>query len=534
MQHFLRLVIVAVLLCVAAPASAQPLDHQMLAAIREEGPRRSQVMDHVSWLSDVYGPRVTGTPAIEEAGRWAMQTLRRWDLANVHAERFALGHGWSLVRFHAHMVEPQVMPIIGYPRAWSSSTNGTVTADVIRVDIRTEEDFAQYRGKLDGKIVLSQPAREVSLLEGDLVLRMDDEQLTEASRTEVPTGANTGRRRRRDAAAQGRVAFAEQRQQFYRDEGVVAVLDRGSDAVFVGAGSGLRQRTQRTDGGTIFVGSGGPRDDGAGSYVPAVTLAVEHYNRMVRILDKELPVQIALHVETQFYPETNADDERNAFNIIAEIPGRDLADEVVMIGAHFDTTHGGTGATDTAAGVAAMMEVMRILQVIEARPRRTIRLALWGAEEQGLLGSREYVRRHFGDARTMVIEPAHATLSAYFNLDNGAGRLRGIWLQENFAVAPIFEEWIASLQDLGVTTLGPRRVTGTDHTSFDALGLPGFQFMQDRLEYNSRTHHSNMDVVDRVQREDVVQMAIVAAAFTYNTAMRDELLPRKPLPPADP
>ena len=524
------LVILAVAVLTPVSAVAQPLDNATQAAIRDAGLRGSQVMDHISWLSDVYGPRVTGTPAIEQARVWTMAKLREWGLANVHEERFAFGHGWSLERFHAHMVEPQVMPIIGYPKSWSSGTDGTVTAEVTRADIHTAADFEKYRGALRGRIVLPQPAREVQMLEGDLVLRMTDAQLAEASQTQVPPPA---RARRPERAGPGRPSFTDQLQQFYLEEGVVAVLDRGSDSVMMGAGSGLPYQTQRTDGGTIFVGRGGPRDEHAGNVVPSVTLAVEHYNRMVRILDKDVPVRVELNIETTFHAETDAAGQMNAFNILAEIPGSDLADEVVMIGAHFDTIHAGTGATDNAAGVAAMMEVMRILQTIGARPRRTIRLALWGAEEQGLLGSRDYVRRHFGDRRTMQLLPAHETLSGYFNLDNGSGRLRGIWLQENFAVTPVFEEWIAALHDLGVTTLGPRSVTGTDHTSFDAVGLPGFQFIQDRLEYNARTHHSNMDVVDRVQRDDVVQMAVVAAIFAYNTAMRDELLPRKALPRVD-
>ena len=515
---FRVLLFVTVVVPVGLPVVAQPVDHAMLAAIRDEGLRRSQAMDHISWLSDVYGPRVTGTPAIEQAGAWAMEKLRAWGLSNVRDERFAFGHGWSLVRFHAHMVDPQVMPIIGYPKSWSSSTAGTITAEVVRVDLRTEADFESYTGTLNGKIVLSQPERAVSLLTGDVVLRMSEEDLAEASRTQVPPPADQTLGGRDRSEGQDGPSFADQLQRFYRDEGVVAVLDRGSDAVLMAGGSGLTHQTQRADGGTIFVGRGGPRDEAAGSLVPAVTLAVEHYNRMVRILDKGLPVRMELHVETRFYPEDSAERDLNAFNIIAEIPGSDLADQVVMVGAHFDTTHAGTGATDNAVGVAAMMEVMRI------------RLALWGAEEQGLLGSQEYVRRYFADRATMELKPAHAMLSAYFNIDNGSGRLRGIWLQENFAVAPIFEAWIASMQDLGVTTLGPRRVSGTDHVSFDAVGLPGFQFIQDRLEYNSRTHHSNMDVTDRVQRDDVVQMAVVVASFAYNTAMRDERLPRKALP----
>ena len=517
----------ALLLSIAPAASAQSADPSALRAtldaIRAEGFSRSQAMDHISWLSDVYGPRVSGTPAIEQAGAWAADRLRSWGLANVHEERFAFGRGWSLVRFHAHMVEPQVMPIIGHPKSWSPGTGGAVTAEVVRIDISTPDDFDTYRGALRGKIVLPQPVRDVQLLEGDVVLRMSDAQLAAAARTLVPTPPSPRVRR-------SGPPFTTLLRQFYLEEGVVAVLDRGSDAFMTTAGSGLPARTQRTDGGTIFVGRGGSRNEDAGPAVPAVTLAVEHYNRMVRILEKEIPVRMELYVETLFHPERDADQALNGFNLIAELPGADLADEVVMIGAHFDTTHAATGATDNAAGVAAMMEVMRILQTVGARPRRTIRLALWGAEEQGLLGSRAYVRRHFGDPATIELTPAHETLSAYYNLDNGAGRLRGIWLQENHAAAPIFEEWIASMGDLGVTTVGPRRVSGTDHVPFDAVGLPGFQFIQDRLEYNSRTHHSNMDVVDRVQREDVEQMAVVAAIFAYRTAMRDERLPRKPLP----
>ena len=511
---------------VALPAAAQPAGEALLAAIRAEGLERSQVMQHVGWLSDVYGPRLTGTPAIEDAGAWTMDTLRGWGLSNVHAERFAFGAGWTLERFHAHLVEPQVMPIIGFPKSWTSGTDGTVTADVVRVDIGTEADFERYRGQLRGKILLTQPAREVPMLTGNVVLRMEDEQLAEAARPVEPPPARPRPRR----PAPGGPPFTLLLRQFYLDEGVVAVVDRGSDAVHVAGGSGLAHRTQRTDGGTIFVGRGGPRDETAGTWVPSIGLAVEHYNRMVRLLDMGLPVRMELHVETRFHPEAEAEEGLNAFNILAEIPGRDLAGEIVMLGAHFDTTHASTGATDNAVGVAAMMEAMRILQVVGARPRRTIRLALWGGEEQGLLGSRDYVRRHFADAATMALEPGHAALSAYYNIDNGTGRLRGIWLQENAAAGAVFEPWVAPLADLGFTTLAPRSVSGTDHLAFDLVGLPGFQFIQDRLEYNSRTHHSNMDVVDRVQPDDARQMAVVAAVFAYNTAMLDERLPRKPLP----
>jgi hypothetical protein len=285
-------------------------------------------------------------------------------------------------------------------------------------------------------------------------------------------------------------------------------------------------RTQRTDGGTIFVQSGGPRDQNAGKVPTQVTLAVEHYNRMVRILEKNVPVKVELNIQANFHDEAGM----NGFNLIAEIPGTDLADEVVMIGAHFDSHHSGTGATDNAAGSAAMMEVMRILKAVGVKPRRTIRIGLWGGEEEGLLGSRAYVKEHFADPADMRLKPEHAKLAAYFNIDNGTGRIRGVWMQGNLAARRIFEQWIEPLKDLGVDLLGPRSVTSTDHLSFDAVGLPGFQFIQERLEYNSRTHHSNMDTVDHVQREDMVQMATVAAVFAYNAATRGEKLPRKALP----
>src|SRR5262249_1759078 len=302
-------------------------------------------------------------------------------------------------------------------------------------------------------------------------------------------------------------AFRLKLAEFLAAEGVVAALDRGGDADMAAGGSDLTWRQQHPDGGTVFPSGSGPRDQNAGKGVPEVTLAVEHYNRMIRVLDKGLPVKVELNVETKFYDET----DKNGFNTVAELPGSDLASEIVMLGAHFDSHPYATGATDNGTGSAAMMEAMRILRAIGAKPRRTIRIALWGGEEQGLLGSRAYVREHLADPETMQLKPEHGKLSAYFNSDNGTGRVRGVWLQSNFAVRPIFAQWIAPLSDLGVTTIGPRSVASTDHAAFDAVGIPAFQFMVDRLEYNSRTHHSNMDVFDRVQRDDMVQQATVIA-----------------------
>jgi len=521
----LFLMLVSVAAWPVAQAPVERLDYETIGRIRDEGLNRSQVMDHIGWLADVYGPRLTGGPGIMQAGDWALGKFREWGLANPHRETFPFGTGWALGRFTAHMVEPQVQPIIGHPGAWSPGTDGTVVADVVRVDIRSEADFARYRGKLKGRIVLTQPARAVRMLEGLIVHRMDDEQFAEAVTTPVP--AARGGREGRGGRGGGQ-SLRQQIDAFYKSESAVALFNRGSDSDEASIGSSLSGRQQRTDGGTIFPSGGGPRGEDAGQGLPTVTLAVEHYNRMVRILDRGVPVRVELNIETTFFDETTP----NGFNLVAEIPGTDpaLRDEVVLLGAHFDSVAYSPGATDNATGSAAMMEAMRILQAIGARPRRTIRLALWGGEEQGLLGSRAYVRAHYGDPATMELTPAHAKVSAYFNSDNGTGRVRGIWLQSNLAAASIFRQWIEPLRDLGVEAIGPRSVTSTDHVSFDNVGLPAFQFMVDRLEYNSRSHHSTMDTVDRVQRDDMVQHATVAAIFAWNAANRDDRMPRKALP----
>ena len=524
----------------AVPGAQQPekLDFAAIGQIRDEGLNRSQAMETLFWLTDRHGPRVTGSPGMEEAGAWTMKKMTEWGLANVHREEFDFGRSWSIVRFSAHLVEPRIQPLIGLPKTWSTGTDGPVTADVVRVTIATDADFAKYKGQLKGKIVLPQPARAVRMLEGPFIVKMDADLAKEAETTPIP--AQRGRGGRGGAPAAGAAAaddtpgdqpaggggrgnqqFLARVQQFYKAEGVVAVLERGSDADTSNMGSGLSVTQQRPDGGTIFPGTVSRT---AAPGVPQVTLAVEHYNRMVRLLEHNVPVKVELDVRVQFHENTKG------FNIVGEIPGTDLASEVVLLGAHFDSHSFATGATDNATGSTAMLEALRIIKTLGLKPRRTIRVALWGGEEQGLLGARAYVLAHFADPQTMTLKPGHAKLSAYFNLDNGTGKVRGIWMQSNLAVRPIFAQWMAPLADLGVTILGPRSVASTDHSAFDNVGLPAFQFVQDRLEYNSRTHHSNMDTYDRVQRDDLIQQATVAAVFAYNAAMRDEKLPRKALP----
>ena len=521
-QWALALGVVFVGVVAVSTQDAGKLDYGMYSKIRDEGLHRSQAMDHVSWLADVYGPRLQGSPAMRQAAEWAAKTLTGWGLANVHQETFPFGKGWGLVRFSAHMIEPQVMPLIGVPRSWTPGTSGTVTADVVRVDIRSDADFEKYRGKLAGKIVLTQSVREVRMLEGIVVQRWNDALLKEAMTMPIPAAPAPA------AAAGGgnRAGLADRIQQFFVDEKVAALFDRGQEASIVAGDNQMSWRTQRTDGGTIFPSAGGSREADAPKSVPSVTLAVEQYNRMVRILDKKLPVKVELDVKTEYYDETTP----NGFNVVGELPGTDPNGEYVLLGAHLDSVGTGTGATDNGAGVAVMMEALRILKTVGARPKRTIRIALWGAEEEGLLGSKAYVQSHLADVKTMALKPEHQKIAAYFNLDNGTGRIHGVWMQGNLAIVPIFEEWIKPLRDLEVTTLTPQSVRGSDYLSFDDVGIPAFQFMQDRLEYNSRTHHSNMDMLDRVQREDLVQMAVVVATFAYNTAARSEKLPRKPLP----
>ena len=364
----------------AGRAQEEKIDTATVARIRDEGLYHSQVMDHIGWLADVYGPRLEGSPQKEEAAGWAMKTMKSWGLANVHEQRFPFGRGWSLEHFAAEMTEPRVSPLIAYPKAWTYGTNGPVEAEVVRVQIDSEADFAKYRGKLHGKIVLTQPVRMVRMLDGRVVLRMGEKEIDEALHEPSPEPAARGGA---DAQARRRamLEFRRKLADFYESEGVVALLDRGSDADSAAGGSDLSWYAQKVDGGTITVGGGGSQRDSAGSGIPQLVVAVEHYNRMVRILERGVPVKVRLDIRTRFYDETTP----RGFNILAEIPGTDpkLKDEVVLIGAHFDSWHSGTGATDNASGSAAMMEAMRILKAVGVKPRRTIRIGLWGGEEEG-------------------------------------------------------------------------------------------------------------------------------------------------------
>jgi carboxypeptidase Q len=505
----------------AQQAPAERVDYDAIYKIKDEGFQRSKVMEILSWLTDVYGPRLTNSPGFRKAGDWAVKEMTSWGLSNVKLEPFPFGRGWSNDKFSMTATTPGgSFPVIGMATAWTPGTNGAVSTDAVFAPLTSEEELAQFKGKLQGKIVFTQALREVPALWTAPSSRYSDAQLDELVReTDVAPrsgrfGGRAGGPGRQGGPTAGRGGpplFAQRLAQFLKEEGAIATVTTGT----------------RGDGGTLFVqgAAAANRQPNADTGLPAIVIAVEHYGRIVRTLQKDMPVKIDLDIRNTFH-----DGDTASFNVVAEIPGTDKTDELVMLGAHFDSWHGATGATDNASGSAVMMEAMRILKQSGLKMRRTVRIGLWGGEEQGLVGSREYVTAHFANVADMILKPAHAKFAGYFNVDNGTGAIRGVYLQGNEAVGPIFGAWMKPFNNLGMTTVTIRDTGGTDHQSFDRVGLPGFQFIQDDVEYDTRTHHSTMDSYERIQEEDMRKNAVIVAAFVYHAANRDEKLPRKPLP----
>jgi hypothetical protein len=543
-----------------APA---PEPNDPIQRIKDEGMNRSQVMQTLSYLSDVIGPRLTVSPGMKRANEWTRDQLTKWGLQNAHLEAWGpFGRGWTLKRFSAQVIEPTAIPLIAYPKAWSPGLSSPVTSDVVYFDAKTEADFEKFKGKLAGKIVLTAPLREVAAHFEAPGTRLNEKDLLAlADAPEPRPGGGRGNFGNQAAAFRAALELANAKLRFFQSENAALLVDPG-----------------RGDGGTIFVQSAAvpqpprdpnatpapgfnrgtpPYDKSAPKMTPQVVVAVEHYNRIVRMLEAGEPVKMTVDLSVAWQ-----DADPMGYNTIAEIPGTDLKDEIVMLGGHMDSWHSGTGATDNAAGCAVAMEAVRILQALGFKPRRTIRIALWSGEEQGLLGSRAYVAEHFGTLQnpatsaapatgganngmgggngngngsapagpTLIKKPEYENLSGYFNLDNGTGKIRGVYLQGNEGIRSLFRQWLAPFKDMGANTLTVSNTGGTDHLSFDAIGLPGFQFIQDEIEYDTRTHHSNQDVFDRIQADDMKQAATIMAAFVYQTAMRDEKLPRKPAP----
>jgi carboxypeptidase Q len=506
-----------------APAQ-EKVDYDIINKIRYEGFHNSKIMDIASGLMDGIGERLTGSPNMKRANDWTRQKLEEFGLSNAHLEPWSpFGRGWANEFASVRMVSPDVTPLIAYPKAWTPGTDGPVRAKVVRVIIRTPQDLARYKGKLAGKIVLIGEDAEVKPSALPLFERYDEKALAELERYEVPGQRNLAREFQRRARMQRQV------NKFFDEEKVVALIDHSRGDI---------------NGGTVFVQSGGSYKDGQTAGTPQLTMATEQWARIARLLDAKQDVELEINVKNNF------SDAATQWDTIAEIPGTDKKDEVVMLGAHLDSWHSGTGATDNGAGTVVMMEAVRILEALGVKPRRTVRIGLWSGEEQGLLGSQWYVAHHFGsrpestdperkgdptvirrEAGAVTVKSEQAKVSVYFNVDNGTGKIRGVYMQENAGVEPIFESWMKPFHDLGMDTLTMRNTTGTDHLSFDAVGIPGFQFIQDPMEYDTRTHHSNMDVYDRLQADDLKQMAVIVASFVYMAAQRDQMFPRKPIEP---
>jgi len=516
----------------------ETLDYAMYVSIRAEALGHSHVMEYASALTDGIGPRLTGSPNLKKANEWTLAQFTAMGCSNAHLEDWGeFGMGWEQLNTWVRMTSPDKAVFIAQAAPWSPSTKGPVTGAAAWVDIKEEKDFDKYKGQLAGKIVLLGDMREVKPVDKPVFTRYDEAELKKIQ--EYPLQ----RRERNPQALQQfmqRLEFREKVGKFLATEGVAAVIVPSRDGEN-GGGSG----------GTIFDDSGS--DFGRLVYqrnhanpVSLAVTAIENYGRVYRLLKANVPVTIEVNIESQFIG-----DHEHGFNTVAEIPGTDpnLKEEVVMVGGHLDSWASATGATDNGAGSVVAMEVMRILNTLHVKPRRTIRVALWTGEEQGLFGSQGYARDHLGViprstepdqlkifemmrkvTGPIQVKPEQEKISAYFNVDNGTGRIRGIYLQQNAAVEPIFKQWMEPLQDVGVTTITLRDTGGTDHLSFDAVGVPGFQFIQDPMDYSSRTHHTNMDTYERLQAEDLAQAAMVEAIFVYNAAMRDQMLPRKPFP----
>ena len=501
------------------------IDLDMTSRIRQEAFQRSQVITTLNHLTDVIGPRLTNSPSMAEANRWTRSKFTEWGLSNVHDEAVDdIGRGWSFNDAGVEMLSPRIMPLHALPKAWTPGTAGPVEGEAIAVKLQKKEDLEKWKGKLKGKVVFTDDLRAYKPNEKSDFNRHDHDSLEDLLSYPLPTD------RTRDASMlaqfRERQEFGPLLNQFLIDEGVVATMSISS-----------------WNDGIVRVMGGGSRKAGESVGVPALVMMAEHYNTVMRALDRKETVKLRVNVDARFLNE----DNQPGYNTIAEIPGTGpQKNEVVMLGAHMDSWHTGSGANDNGAGVAVMMEAVRILKAVGARPNRTIRVALWTGEEQGLIGSQAYVAKHFAsypeptDPAQKALPAAFRTnkgkldktanyekISAYFNLDNGSGKIRGIYAQENLAVAPIFQEWLKPWNDVGATIVTQRNTGSTDHISFDRVGIPGFQFVQDQLDYFSHVHHTHLDVQDHAVADDLKQASAIVASFVYNTAQRPAKLPRK-------
>jgi carboxypeptidase Q len=517
----------AVLLAFAAPiagnAQTEKIDLNMMQRIRKEGLENSKVMEIAFNLTDKSGNRLTASPGFMRAANYAKESLQAWGMQNVAIDPWGeFGKGWELEKSYVAITAPYYKPLLAYPKAWTGSTKGLKNAEVIVINAKDTVALEAYRGQLKGKIIVVDQMNAYKHNFKADAHRYEDSELVRMANTKPAPP-------RQAINPTDTAALRRQREQFQRGGGgaarVLALLKEMAKSE--GAVAMLSSGGVRSHDGTIFAQGGGAYKGPDPENFLDIALGIEDFNTILRLAKAGTPVKMDVDVKTKFQNK-----DLQGYNVIGEIPGTDpnLKDEVVMIGAHLDSWQTGTGATDNASGSSVMLEAMRILKTLGIQPKRTIRIGLWSGEEQGLLGSRGYVKKTFGDVATMTLTPAHEKFSTYFNIDNGTGKIRGIYLQGNEAARGIFTQWLAPFNDLGANTVTISNTGGTDHQSFDALGLPGFQFIQDPVEYDTRTHHSNMDVYDHLIEDDLKQIATIVAAFVYDAAQRDSKIPRKELP----
>ncbi|HNU07897.1 MAG TPA: M20/M25/M40 family metallo-hydrolase [Pyrinomonadaceae bacterium] len=503
--------------------------------IREEGlGKNSQVMQTLSYMTDVIGGRLTGSPNMKRANEWTRDTMIKWGM-NGRLEAWGpFGRGWSLERFTAQVESPQLIPLIAYPKAWSPSTDGLVKSEAVLFEARTDADFDKYKGKLKGKIVFGTNVRPLKPIDKPLMQRLSDEELAKMANAPAPDPSADpfGIKPEQIKQFVEMINFQARKMRFIKSEGAALFVETSGGSggtMFVqGASTGMELSPNTKSIEDFFTDPAfNPQNPAAAdAMMPQLTVAAEDYNRIVRMIGFDQKPVLSVEIKANF-----SDKDQMSYNTIAEIPGSDpsLKDEIVMLGGHLDSWHSSTGATDNGAGCAVAMEAARIIIATGQKPRRTIRVALWSGEEQGLYGSAAFVKQHVGEKTggNLVKGAEWDKISAYYNLDNGTGKIRGVYLQGNAAVKPIFAKWLEPFADLGAQTLTLANTGGTDHLSFDMVGVPGFQFIQDPVEYETRTHHSNQDNFDRIQAEDMKQAATIMAAFVYQTAMMDGKLPRK-------
>ncbi|MEJ7822965.1 MAG: M20/M25/M40 family metallo-hydrolase [Chitinophagaceae bacterium] len=502
-------------------AQTENIDQTKMEQIRKEGLQNSKVMDIAFNLTEVSGPRLTVSPGFMKAATWAKNELAKWGLSNSMLEAWGdFGKGWELQKSYVAMTAPWYKSIQAYPKTWTGGSNGLKNGEVIIINAKDSASLDTYRGKLKNKILI--------LDRSDLYKQSFKADAVRYTDAQLDSMATLQPQNRQPQQSEDTAAMRRRRDQFMAQNRSMQAMMSSLRSLAISEGAlAIVSTSTRNHDGTIFVQGGGSYKSTDPENFLDLAVGIEDYMTMLRLLKKNIPVKLDVDVQTKF---TNTDTK--GYNVIAEIQGTDknLKDEVVMLGGHLDSWHGGTGATDNASGCAVMMEAVRILKTLNVQPKRTIRIALWSGEEQGLFGSRGYVKKNFADPATMQLLPAHEKFSTYFNIDNGTGKIRGIYLQGNEAARSIFQQWLAPFHDLGAKTVTISNTGGTDHLAFDAVGLPGFQFIQDEIEYGTRTHHSNMDTYDHLIEDDLKQMATIVAAFVYNAAMRDQKIPRKELP----